>query len=102
MWRATGVRARIGAVPLQYDASPAQGSESHARHAVARDRLSTTSARKLITRWHKPFDPVRRRSLIAKAYAIGSFQALAGDHPLGILPITHSIARGHADDEPHR
>lgn len=28
---------------------------------------------KLIARWHKPLDPVRRRSLIAKAQAIGPF-----------------------------
>lgn len=28
---------------------------------------------KLIARWHKPLDPVRRRSLIAKAHAIGPF-----------------------------
>ena len=28
---------------------------------------------KLIARWHKPLDPVRRRSLVAKAQAIGPF-----------------------------
>lgn len=28
---------------------------------------------KLIARWHKPLDPVRTRSLVAKAHAIGPF-----------------------------
>ncbi len=28
---------------------------------------------KLIVRWHKPLDEVRRRSLVAKAHSIGSF-----------------------------
>jgi hypothetical protein len=32
-----------------------------------------TAHDKLIARWHKPLDPIRRRSLIAKAYAIGPF-----------------------------
>jgi hypothetical protein len=32
-----------------------------------------TEHEKLIARWHKPLDPVRRRSLVAKAHAIGPF-----------------------------
>lgn len=32
-----------------------------------------TAHDKLIARWHKPLDPVRRRALVAKAFAIGPF-----------------------------
>ena len=32
-----------------------------------------TEHEKLIVRWHKPLDPVRRRSLVAKAHAVGPF-----------------------------
>jgi hypothetical protein len=35
--------------------------------------FEATEHDKLIARWHKPLDPVRRRSLVAKAHAIGAF-----------------------------